>query len=157
MKASKNKHRRAIAINQVRKKFIGLTINWTDKDPLVAEDESLIYSDAVTHRNPILNLTIGRIWRDHAHDILTSEFTWLLTVDIIFDAINRGENKVITGEFQCSCPLQKPGDSRMNDAILAFVLEERSNNDNIARDLGEKHKSYGIYMRTEFKAVIIGV
>lgn len=157
MKASKNKHRRAVAIAQVRKKFIGLTINWTDKDPLVAEDESLIYSDAVTHKNPILNLTIGRIWREHAHDILTSEFTWLVTVDIVFDAINRKELKIIQGEFQCSCPLQKHGDSRMNDAILAFVQDERANNEKIAADLGASHKSYGIYIRTEFKAVIIGV
>jgi hypothetical protein len=157
MKASKNKSRRAIAIAQVRKKFIGLTVNWTDKDPLVAVDESLIYSDAVTHKNPILNLTIGRIWREHAHDILTSEFTWRVNVDIFFDAINRKEFKIIKGEFQCSCPLQKKCDSRMNDAIFGFIREERANNDKIAEDIGYAHKSYGVYLRTEFKAVIIGV
>lgn len=157
MKAGKNKSRRAMAIAQVRKKFIGLTVKWTDKDPLLAEDESLIYSDAVTHKNHILNLTIGRIWRDHAHDILNSEFTWLVTVDIIFHAINRGENKVINGEFRCSCALQKPGDTRMNDAIAEFVKEERQNNENIARYLGESHKSYGKYLRTQFKAVIVGL
>jgi len=157
MKKSKNKTSRAKTIAQVRKKFIGLTVNWTDKDPLIAEDESLIYSDAVTHKNPILNLTIGRIWRDHAHDILVSEFTWLLTVDIVFDAVNRGELKIIQGEFHCSCALQKPGDTRMNDAILEFVQSERANNDKIALDLGDKHKSYGVYLRTDFKAVILGV
>lgn len=144
-------------LKRARAGLKGLTVVWTDSDPLIDSDEAVIYGDAVSHENPTNRIIIKKVWSQYAHWILTAEFTWLVEVKIVFEAISRGKNKVVEGEFLCTCPLRRDGDSRMNDAIEQFIKEERETNDKIAQDLGADHKSYGVYLRTEFKAKIVGV
>jgi len=142
---------------RARRGVMGLTIKWHDKEPFHdSTGPETINKTEVTHANPTQRLICQDMWRRCQKWIVESEFTWLVTVDVVY-ASNRGGEKRDQGEFRLTCGIRRPGDDRMNDAIEKFITESRLANYQVGESLGTDHKSYGVYLRTEFVAVIVGV
>jgi hypothetical protein len=142
---------------RARRGVLGLTLKWHDTNPLIdSTDPESITQTEVWHSNPTQRLICRDMWARCQKWIVESEFTWLVSVVVVY-ASNRGGEKRDEAEFRLTCGIRNPADERLSDAIEGFITESRINNHLVGEQKGTDHKSYGEYLRTEFVARIVGI
>lgn len=152
-KRSNAKTKMAEYAKRARNGMRGFTFLWVDEDPF---SESAAITDArVTHKNPTQRLICQDVWKRCSHWILSTEFTWVVFMDVVFTAPNKAsaDLKIEEGEFRITGALRKDGDTRLNDAMREFLEEARALND----QLPEGHKNKGEYLYCRFQATVEGV
>lgn len=133
--------------------MLGFSFIWRDEDPF--SESATIANAQVTHKNPTQRLICQDMWRRCSEWILTTEFTWVVFMEVVFSAPNKAnaDFKVEDGEFRITAPLRKEGESRLSDAMEAFLIEVKALND----QLPDGHKNKGEYLHCNFQATIEGV
>ncbi len=142
------KKKMASNLKRGRKGLLWLVLEWSDSDPL--SDAPFIQNDRVTHRNPIQRLIVKEMWRTSAEWILTSEFTWRLTMTIIYETEKRGD-KIDEVELVYTCALRGKKSQILNDAMLSELEASLAANEYL--DIG--HKNKGVFKNCFYKAEII--
>ena len=127
---------------------------WRDSNPLGECDRRFISHDCVTHENKIKKLHCLKMWKHKSNFVLQTEFTWLITAEVVFETPNKmhSSHDIEWGEFRLTAPFQAPGDERMNNAILEHITEAIEKNNRLA----DGHKNKGVYLHVNFKAMIEG-
>jgi hypothetical protein len=137
-------------IKRARRHMAGVILAWTDTDPFSEGGE--IRDTDVTHKNPTQRLIARDMW-DRCRDwMVTTEFTWLVTMRVIYTGTAKGD-KVDTLEFRHTCSLRGNKSDELNDAMQAELKESLKGNDAFP----EGHRNKGVYDRCEFVAVVVGV
>ncbi|MES1987008.1 MAG: hypothetical protein V4440_03090 [Pseudomonadota bacterium] len=155
-KAAKQKN--AQSFTQARRSVLGLTLRWTDKQPLFESiNHDSISKTSISHKNPIQSIVCLKMWNMNKVWIVEQEFTWLVTVKVVYKSNRDGDDKVDTIEIRCTGALRWEGDQRINEATEKKILESRLNNYLTGETQGYDHKSFGIFDRCEFEAVIVGI
>ena len=140
----------AANLKQGRRGVKGLILEWSDKQPL--SDAPFIQNDRVTHRNPIQRLIVKEMWRTSAEWIVTSEFTWRVTMTVIYATEKRGD-KIDEVELIYTCALRGKKSQILNDAMLSELEASLAANDY----LDTSHKNKGVFKSCFYKAEIICV
>lgn len=160
---AKNKAKaiRAVEISGVRKDVIGLTLKWIDTDPLGdgREDESSLEVCSVNHDAHIRSLAVSN-WDnlDMRTWIVTSVFTWVAVVKVVFELPNNKNNshKIDEFEFRVTDHLrhpQKGDDTKLNNEIINKIMASRLGN----TFYGDDDKNMGVFVRAEYEVVCVGV
>lgn len=131
-----------------RKGLLGLILEWSDSEPL--NDTQNIQSDKVTHRNAIQRLIVRDMWQVSANWIVTTEFTWRLTMSVIYETEKRGD-KIDEIELTYTCALMGKKSQILNDAMLSELESSLAANEYLAAD----HKNKGVFKTCTYKAEII--
>lgn len=131
----------------------GFTIKWRDENPL--SESPVITNQVVTHKNMVWRAVAMQTWRRFHDWILSSELTWSVVVKVIYLTPNKtsAKAKVDEGEFTITAPFQRKGDSRLADAVEAFVTESRLANSMLPDD----HKNKGVYQHCDYEITILAV
>lgn len=152
-----SKEKRAKELKKARQRVKGLQLGWSDVNPLVdTRTQDSIFNKFVTHVNPIYRLVAKQMWEEFSEWILTTEFTWAMSVDVVYQS-NRGEEVLKKDSADFKLTFAYKDDHRLDEAVREFVETSQLKNEMIARELGTDHKSYGRYIQCDFVIEIVGV
>lgn len=149
-KRSNSKKKMASFMERARRGMKGMILRWTDTDPF--SESGHIFDTEVNHKNPTQKLIVLDMWSRCQDWILNTEFTWCVTMRVIFETEKRGY-KVDEYEFNFTCTLRGPKSEILNDAMEVELKDSLRCNDAMA----DGHKNKGRYKHCEFSAVIVGV
>lgn len=128
----------------------GLTLTWSDSDPF--KEDGDITNTNVSHKNPIQNIIVKDMWYRCSHWILNTEFTWLTTMQVIFETEKRGD-RIDEYEFRFTCSLRGNKSQILNDAMEEALIESKTSNESYPTG----HKNKGKYKICHFNSEIAGV
>lgn len=148
-KRSNSKKKMASYQERARRGLKGMILRWIDTDPFSENGE--IKNPEVTHKNPTQRLIVRDMWYRCNSWILTNEFTYCVTMKVVFETEKRGL-KVDEFEFNYTCTLRGAKSDTLNDAMQAELVESLRCNDAIP----DGHKNKGRYLHCEFTAEIVG-
>lgn len=149
-KRTNSKAKMAQYAKQARKGIKGLILKWTDTDPF--RENGQIYNTDVSHTNPTQRLIVGEMWRQCQKWILHTEFTWRVTMKVVFTGTARGD-KVDEFEFDYTFTLRGNKSDDLNTAMEEALRESLEGN----AAFPDGHKNKGIYSHCEFTAQVIGI
>lgn len=149
-KRTNSKNKMAAYQKQARKGIKGLILKWADAEPFI--EQAAIWNTDVSHTNPTQRLLVGEMWRECAQWICNTEFTWRVSMLVVFDTDKRGL-KVDDYEFNFTCTLRGKKSEILNDAMQEALRESHAGNNS----LPDGHKNKGIYQHCEFVAQVIGI
>lgn len=152
----KNKNTKSAYLKRARASLKGLVLFWSDEFPLM-EGYHKISETGVNHKNPTQKLICQDMWRRCQKFIVESDFTWHVSVKLIYTSTRDRMDKVDIGVFRKTCAIRGRNNAELDTAIEAFIIESRLNNNLVGDDLGQDHKSFGVFQRAEFTATIVGV
>ncbi len=127
-------------------------ISWRDHDPVSGNGE--ITRPAVGHKNPIQKLIVLDMWKRYHEWILTTEFTWLVKCNVVFET--RERIKIEEIEVTYTCPLRDMDSEKstaIDDAIKQEVIAAITANNSVP----DGHKNKGVFQYVDYYAQIIGV
>ena len=157
-KRSNNKAMHAAYMKRARRGLRGMILAWRDYEPLTdTEAPDSITKTEVTHRNPTQKLIAMHMWKTANKFIIETVFTWKVSVKLVYRSNRDGALKIDEGEFTLTCGIRDKSDTRLDQAIEAFITESKLANALVGEQMGKDHKSYGEYLYTDFCAEIIGV
>lgn len=137
-------------LKRARRGMLGATLKWVDTDPFSESGE--IRDTEVTHKNPTQRLVVRDMWARCSSWILNTEFTWLVTLRVIYETAQRG-SKIDEIEFRYTCTLRGDKSQTLNDAMESELAASLAGN----RAFEDGHKNKGEYQHCEFIAEIVGV
>lgn len=138
-----------------RKSILGLTLIWQDEKPYHFTEGNQDIQISVQHRNPTKKLICQKEWRHNQDEIFGQQFTWRLTIKVTYNAPNKKESntKIDEAEFVKTCAYYTTQSTDMRQEMEKFYYWSRGMNSQLTAN----DKNYGIYLRCEFSAEIIGV
>jgi hypothetical protein len=152
-----NKKTRAAGLKKARQRVKGLQLGWSDVNPLIdTRTPESIFNKFVTHVNPVYRLVANQMWEQFSDWILTTEFTWAMTLDVVYKS-NRGDGVLKKDSADFKLTFAYKGDHRIDEAAREFVETSLLKNEMIGVELGTDHKSYGQYIQCDFVIEIVGV
>ena len=149
-KRTNSKNKMAAYQKQARKGLKGLILKWVDADPF--SEDAAISNTSVSHTNATQRLVVDQMWQQCADWICNTEFTWRVSMLVVFDTDKRGL-KVDDYEFNFTCTLRGKKSEILNNAMQEALRESHAGNDS----LPDGHKNKGKYQYCEFVAQVIGI
>lgn len=148
----------AAKIAHVRAGMIGLTLEWTDKNPLGDDGESEL---TATNKNPLQFGCAQKMWDNHQFRAWIAEgfFTWEAEVILVFKLLKPRPDKTHrediihvrhTGRLRDP---EKGEDTPINNEIEKQIMAELMANS--ARADGDKNK--GVLQFAKYKLVCVGI
>lgn len=147
---SNKKRKMASYQERARRGLKGMVLRWTDSDPF-SENGTITDTD-VTHSNPTQRLLVRDMWARCSDWIVSTEFTYLVTMRVVFDTEKRGQ-KVDILEFDYTGTLRAAKSQMLNDVMEKELKSSLKSNDSLPGG----HKNKGNYLYCEFIAQIVGV
>lgn len=149
-KRSNNNVKKAQYMKRARAGMKNFCISWSDSDPF--SENGTIDGGEIDHANPTQKLICKDIWNQCSQWIVSTEFTWAITMRVIFIGAPKGDC-YCDYDFTYTCTLRGNKSEILNDAMELALKEAIAGND--AYPIG--HKNKGTYSHCEFLAQVVGV
>lgn len=149
-KRSNSSVKKAQYMKRARAQMKGFCITWRDFDPF--SENGKIDGGEIDHANPTQKLICREMWQRCSQWIVSTEFTWQVTMRVIFTGATKGDC-YCDYDFTYTCTLRGNKSEILNNAMEQSLKEAIAGNNAYP----EGHKNKGVYSHCEFLAQVVGV